>query len=217
MTAGSSLIRVDYDRASGQAEVVALLDTLVNPRGLIVDPLHTNRVYLAERGDPGPFNRGGRVRALELDAYGENLVFVQELGIAGAGLPRPEALGLESGGARLLVITDSDPVDGTLELRGVDIGGPELGEVVEIADDLPDDVMSLATGPDGLRLMALAVRTTWRWAEDSSRNAASWNTTRARSSSLCKTPSILPSSVPESGGGPRPGALRRLRTARPIS
>jgi hypothetical protein len=110
-------------------------------------------VYLAESAAPG-VNAPGRVRALELDVLGQSVVLVKELGVTGVGLPRPTALALERGGARLLVITDAATADGVRELRGVDLGGPELGEVFEVAADLADDATGLATGPDGLRVLA---------------------------------------------------------------
>jgi hypothetical protein len=95
------------------------------------------------------------VISLDLDSYGRPAVAVMELGLEGVGFPRPEALALEEGGARLLVLTDDDPSDGLRELRGIDLGGPELGEVFEITAELPDGVRALSTGPDGLRLVAL--------------------------------------------------------------
>jgi hypothetical protein len=74
---------------------------------------------------------------------------------SGRGLLRPTALALEHGGARLLALTDSDPLDGTSELRTVNLGGPEAARVSELAGGLVGDARGLSTGADGLRLLAL--------------------------------------------------------------
>jgi hypothetical protein len=134
--------------------VNVLRDSLSEPTGIVLDPLRTNRVFVAERSAPG-LRDPGRVIAFSLDTKATTVVHVRELGVVGSGLPRPSALALERGGARLLVLTDADPGDGSHELRGADLGGPELGEVFEIAAGIPG-AASLATGPDGLRLLALS-------------------------------------------------------------
>jgi len=65
--------------------------------------------------------------------------------------------------ARLLVVTDSDPDDGTKELVGLDLGGsPDLDgdgfgdqQVFSIQSGLPGVVGAVTAGPDDLRLVAL--------------------------------------------------------------
>ncbi len=151
VTVGSALMRVNHVTPPPPfVQVVALRNDLQTPRGVIVDPLDTNRVYVAEQsGGPAA---AGRVIALELDSYGRPPV-VQVMGTL-AGFPQPSAIALTRSGTRLLVVTDSASVGCVRELRGVDIGGAQHGEVFTITC-FADDPTSLATGADGLCLLTL--------------------------------------------------------------
>ncbi|MEW6744287.1 MAG: FG-GAP-like repeat-containing protein [Planctomycetota bacterium] len=153
VTVGSSLIQLEYAEGAPR-RAVTLLSDLRTPWGVVKDPLHPNRVYLAERDwDPDADLTydvthvssliQGRVVALDLNAHGSVTI---------PGLPRPRALALENTGTRLLAVTDKEG-DGILELRGIDhLTG---GEAFEILDGLEGDRMGLACGPLGLRMLAL--------------------------------------------------------------
>lgn len=161
LTVGSSLVRVDYAFPL-TPRATTLVDGLQTPWGIVLDPLHRNRIYLAERDyDPGPPTSGavGRVLALELDTHDGSPVVAWEFGGEEPhGLPRPQALSIERSGARLLAVTDRNTSDGTRELRSVDLGGERLGETVELGSDLPTqlgEMSGLGVGPEGLRLLTL--------------------------------------------------------------
>jgi len=146
ITVSDALIRIDYSDPDSPI-VNAVLRGLATPWGVVLDPLHRSRVYVAERDWQGP-DTVGRIIALELDTL--NLL---PLPMVGAGFPRPEDLALENGGARLLAVTDAGN-DGVRELRGMALGVAEH-QVFEIASDLGTAVGSIETGPDGLRLLSL--------------------------------------------------------------
>ena len=163
ITVGSSLVRLDYHIESGgqlarAPRATTLLGGLTRPWGLAVDPLNTNRVWISEIGPSlsrFPEGEVGRVVSLALDTHRKEAVVLGGLGSGGLGFPRPRWLALERSGARLLVVTDSDPADGTRELRAVHLGRSDLTDVFEIHSELPDDVRSLATGRGGMRILTL--------------------------------------------------------------
>ena len=82
LTVGSSLVRVDY-ASHLTLRATTLIDGLQTPWGIALDPLHRNRIYLAERDyDPGPPISGvvGRILALELDTHDGPPVVAWEVG-----------------------------------------------------------------------------------------------------------------------------------------
>ena len=144
LTVADSLVRVDYFDGE-EPKAFKILGGFEDPHGIVLDPLRTNRLYLAERGAEG---NEGRVVSLEINSLKRFPVVAN-----GMGFPRPQALALERRGARLLVVTDDPGVEGR-ELRGLELGLRGV-EVYELARGLEGEVGSLATGPDGLRVLTL--------------------------------------------------------------
>jgi hypothetical protein len=171
ITLGSSLVRLDYEvlpepgppapSASGFSSsalapfprAVTLLTDLSEPWGVVSDPLASHSIYLAERTFPRADGGVGRVSHVELDSYIRRAVFLAPSTPLEGGFERPTAIALEAHGARLLALTDALG-DDDRELRGIEIGGRAPGVVFEPAREL-GTAASLATGPDGLRLVAL--------------------------------------------------------------
>lgn len=141
LTVESLLVRLDFPD-DAPARPLRILGNLQTPWGIVLDPLHANRIYLAENGET---DDPGGIIALELNT-------LKRIPLA-AEFSRPEALALERFGARLLALTDADG-DGTRELRAVELGVRGAEDFV-IEDRLAGEVGSLAAGPDGLRLLAL--------------------------------------------------------------
>jgi hypothetical protein len=159
ITVGDSLIKLSYPQ--GQAPLATELFSpatangpLQTPWGLALDPLDTDRVFVAEKG-------ADRVVAIELSSLKRTV-----LPATGDPIPAPEHIALENSGARLLVVTDADELDGVRELRAIDLSetwdapGPALESYELIpgigqAPALPEPVGGVAAGPEGLRLVAL--------------------------------------------------------------
>ncbi len=154
VTTGSSLVRVNF--AAGAAPLISTLfgppnTPLDGPWGIAVDPLLPHHVYVAENG-------ADRILSITTDQLSATV----EVPARGIGVPRPTSLALENGSARLLVVTDSDPDDGTQELRSIELGSPvDLDgdgradiEVYEIGRGYA--ATGIATGPDGFRILSLA-------------------------------------------------------------
>ncbi|MEW6744284.1 MAG: VCBS repeat-containing protein [Planctomycetota bacterium] len=163
-TVGSSLVELQY-RPGEDPRAVTLVSGLATPWGVVKDPLHPHRVYVAERDWVNP-NNGmveGRVVALDLNSHG--IVPVTKCDgplaeaasgpkvVAGGLLPRPRALGLEHSGTRLLAVTDARG-DDFLELRGVDLLYGDA-EPFEVMSGLRGERLGLATGEGGLRLVSV--------------------------------------------------------------
>ena len=145
ITLGDTLTRLSFP-PGGPATTSVLLGALDEPWGLALDPLRTSRVYLAERGR-------NRILSVEIDTR-----ITSEVVASGIGFVRPESLALERNGARLLAVTQAN-LDGTHELRAVDLGGLGGNEVFQVfprqvgAPGFSGRVGDLAVGPDGLRLL----------------------------------------------------------------
>jgi len=93
LTAGSSLIRVDF-AATGTARASVVLSGLEAPWGIAVDPLDPPLVSLAEHDWRGP-GASGRVLALDLNTLERRTI---------PGFERPESLAFERRGARLAAL-----------------------------------------------------------------------------------------------------------------
>jgi len=149
-TVGDSLVRLNYpahgEAGTGNANV--LLDGLAEPWGLARSRLAPETIYVAER--TGGSDGEGRIFALNLDTHERGVLGSEEL-----GFPRPEALALERHGTRLLAVTDA-AADGQRELHAINLGRGR--EPFKIVDFLDGAVGTIATGPDGLRLLALTER-----------------------------------------------------------
>jgi len=142
-TVDDTLLKLDYLKTPAASTPV--LDGLATPGGLVLDPTQPQTVLVAEQ-DAG----GGRILSVSLTSRSAEV-----LGGSASGLPSPTALALEDGGARLLVLTDATPGDGTRELRALQRFGTVTPAITLLADDLPDSALGLATGRSNLRLLAL--------------------------------------------------------------
>jgi len=154
LTVGDALVRVDH--VPGQPPRSSLLLTgLVEPWGLARDPLSPRSVLLAERGG-GPGTCGasacGRLRRFDLDSQLSAPIVVRRTGGAPAGLQSPRQLAVDEHG-RLLVVVE--PTPGHFALDVVELGGAGRNEALPAPVPLPGAPASLATGPAGLRLLAL--------------------------------------------------------------
>jgi hypothetical protein len=148
VSVADSLLRLDYSGfPTTTVTVSTVLEGLSTPWGLALDPLNPQRVFVAERDFAG-----GRVLAVSLDKHSADPLSVMAPGIA-----LPEALALERNGTRLLVLTDATPGDGTRELVALQYRGTPNPAANVLLAGLPDSVSSVATGADGLRLLALGV------------------------------------------------------------
>jgi hypothetical protein len=151
VTVGSSLVKVDFTSAGSPTEA-AVLSGLQGPWGLALDAQRPHRLYLAERDWVNPSTSAVEGRVLNIDL--RTLVRTQ-VATTGLSLFRPSSIALERQGTRLLALTDSNPADGTLELRAANIGGGLSGQAFEIGSGYPDDSCALATGPDLLRVLCM--------------------------------------------------------------
>lgn len=140
-TAGDALLE---GRLGATPGLVRLLDGLAEPSGIVIDPDRPGCAFVAEHGGV----QGG-VRVIDLITR-----VVRPLGTDAPGLPRPTALALDHAHRHLYVLTDEDPGDGRVELRGVHLDGPRAREPFTFTDELPSGATSLAMGRD-LRLVAL--------------------------------------------------------------
>lgn len=154
-TAGSALVEGRF--AGADSRVLLVLDGLEEPWGIVVDPDDPERAYVAERSA-----RRYALHALEPRLAG-GVVSVVDLVTRAAwplhteppGLPHPTGLALDRAHRHLYALTDSDPSDGLLELRGVHLDGPHAYEPFTVTDELPSSAASLAFGTRELRLVAL--------------------------------------------------------------
>ncbi|NOT31869.1 MAG: hypothetical protein HOP15_15595 [Planctomycetes bacterium] len=144
-TAGSSLFHLDY-RDPLAPQIGKLLTDLAAPWGLVVDPLQPHRIHLGERD-------ANRVLAIELDSYAELPVVVKTADMQLGTLEAPEALALERSGSRMLVVTSAP--GGGRQLLGLDLGATGGNRAFPIGEPTATDVVSVAAGPDGLRLLCL--------------------------------------------------------------
>ena len=126
--------------------MIELLADLDVPWGLVVHPWRPDAVLLTER-DGGD---GGRVLEVDLCRRTRRV-----LSGAREGLHAPESLAAERSGGRLLVSTASAPGSATRVLRLLDLEGAAGGRVAELATYPGTQIGALATGPNGLRLVAL--------------------------------------------------------------
>ncbi len=141
-TVGNSLSLLDY-RDPSAPRLATLLSGLAAPWGVVVDRHAPDRLYLSERD-------GNRVLAVELDTRGRVPVVVQAGEPAPHALERPEALALERGGSRLLVVTNT--VAGAA-LVGLDLGAPGGSVAFPIGAARTTSIAGLASGADGLRIL----------------------------------------------------------------
>ncbi|MEW6744286.1 MAG: hypothetical protein AB1486_16150 [Planctomycetota bacterium] len=167
ITVGDSLLRLDYANPS-LPSVVSELENLQKPWGIVIDPIHPNQIYLAERDWENPETgvAEGRVVSFDLGTRALSVVTSGEprhrvlrsprttTGLA-SPLRRPQGLALERSGSRLVLITDIDPRDGWKELRTLDFGRVDMGDWCIAVAALPDDAESVFTGPQRVRLVPL--------------------------------------------------------------
>jgi FG-GAP-like repeat len=147
VTAADALVSVDV--VAGTEAV--LLGGLQSPWGLCRDTRRSRRLFLAERDWTNPATSLVEGRILAVDRL--TLETTQLSASSGPGLPRPSSLALEGEGTRLLGVTDSDPLDGTQELRAITLAGEGIGSSQEIASALIDASWTVTTGPDLLRVL----------------------------------------------------------------
>ncbi|MFN0244557.1 MAG: FG-GAP-like repeat-containing protein [Planctomycetota bacterium] len=153
ITLSSSLIRL-AETGPGAAQATTLFDDLSMPWGIAVDPLARERVYVAEHD--APTGAGfGRIVVIDLDRRERNVLTF------GARDPRadvvhaPRALALDPRAGRLFVVQDLDPPVGTV-VRAIDIGSASATAAFTASPSLAGDVGSIATGRDGLVVLALS-------------------------------------------------------------
>jgi len=150
-TVGDRVLRLGFV----PPRAVPVASDLATPWGLVLDQQHPNLVYIAER-DAGQGR--GRVLRLRLDTLETSVLRVTPEVPGGEGLVRPTLLALERTGTMLLAVcaTDADPTLRelcTIDLRAAD---PHLvGRLPLSVNGRLEGTTSLATGPDGLRLLAL--------------------------------------------------------------
>ncbi len=156
ITGDDALKRVDFQNNL----IATLMSDLDRPWGIVVDPLEANGIYLSE-------NLADRVVAINLnDLVPREVPAVVSLGdmptLGTKAFPSPRALALERSGERLLVMTKLDSsTTGSLRLLHLrsphDFDGDTVADpfVYQITSGLEKSA-SLATGPDGLRLLAPA-------------------------------------------------------------
>lgn len=143
VTAGDALRRVDAFLPGAPSAAPVLIDGLQLPWGLARNPRTPEFVYVAERGS-------GRVIRVSLTS-----LRFEPLPVGPEGLSSPRHLAFESRGTRLLVTTDEP--DGSTSLRAVHPVAFAEPSAPLLASGLPESTASLATGADGLRLLALGV------------------------------------------------------------
>jgi hypothetical protein len=142
-TAGSALLFLDYGDLL-VPRLSTLVSDLATPWGVLVDPLATNRITLAERD-------ADRILALGLDSHEKVPVVVSMASLL--ALERPQAIALEDEGTRLLAET-SNPA-GSFQIIGLELGRGE-NVAFPIGEPHASEIASLATGADGLRLAAVS-------------------------------------------------------------
>ncbi|MCI0346841.1 MAG: FG-GAP-like repeat-containing protein, partial [Chloroflexi bacterium] len=143
LTAGPALLHLDY--RDSPARLGTLLAGLATPWSVVVDPLPPHRVYVSERG-------ADRILAVELDTHGEPPVVVRTLDLQSGTLEGPGALALEHDGSRILIATN--PPGGGSQLVGLDLGAKGGNAFFPIGEPSASEIASVASGPDGLRLLA---------------------------------------------------------------
>ncbi len=113
---------------------------LQQPTGIVVDPHTPDRAFVAEQG-------ANRIVELDLSSLAVTRSF--------PGVPAPQALAWEGVGSQLLVA--ARPSGGPhIELVILDLGVFAEPVSVAVFDGEADPRVSVASGPDGLRLLALA-------------------------------------------------------------
>jgi hypothetical protein len=142
-SAGSALLEGHFEAAN--TRLTRLLDGLAEPWGVVVDPENPAQAFVALHGA----GEGG-VSVVDLGAR-----VARPLRTEAPGLPRPTALALDRAHQHLYALTDADPGDGLVELRGVHLDGPQAHEPFTISEELPAGAASLALGARDLRLVAL--------------------------------------------------------------
>ncbi|MBI3846339.1 MAG: VCBS repeat-containing protein [Planctomycetes bacterium] len=162
VTVGSSLVRFDYDSGTATPKSVIAPNSntgatgLHTPWGVVTDSQHSNRVFVAEHDGPALGSRG-RIVAVDLETHSVDPVGPLPPGVPNAAmlLPHPEAMTLEPPGDRLLVVTDENTDDGTLEIRTLDLGRARQATGDVIVRGIQGSIGALGSGPDGLRIVAL--------------------------------------------------------------
>ncbi len=160
VTVASSLVRLDYsDNASFSTTVLLGPEKgtpLQAPWGIVVDPVIPNLIFLAENG-------ANRILEVHLDTLETiELDARAPTNLPPPALPGPQSLALERSGTRLLVITDVNGNDETLQLRAVETRGGNR-EVFQIfpgpggGAGYPGPIGSLETGGNGLRVLTLTM------------------------------------------------------------
>jgi hypothetical protein len=143
-TVGASFLHLDY-RDPLAPRLGRLLTALATPWGVALDPLPPDRIYASERD-------ANRVLAIGLDSHGKAPVVVKAANMQLGILEAPTAIALERHGSRMLAVT-SEP-DGRQQLVGLDLGADGENASFRIGDPLAGEAASVASGPDGLRLVA---------------------------------------------------------------
>jgi hypothetical protein len=150
ITVADSLIAIDANTMPATERVV--VSGFQEARGLAIDPVRADRVFLAERDwiNPSSSVLEGRVVSVDLRSLS-----VTGLVATGVPLMRPVSLAIERDGAQLLALCDASAADTTMELRAVVLGGGDGGAAHEIVDDVPLGASQVATGPDALRIVVI--------------------------------------------------------------
>ncbi len=157
ITLGGSLVRLDWlDPQNPTATTI--LDGLETPWGLVLDPLNTNQLYLAER-DAETSSGIGRVQSIRLDTLERRTLLAQPVQLLDDvfvhAINRPQALALDRSGTRLLAITQRETSDGTHELLAVDLNAAGASRAFDVRSGLPAETGSVALGDEELLLLAL--------------------------------------------------------------
>ncbi len=165
LTVGNSLLQLNY--VNGQPATATELFSpstgtgpLQTPWGVVLNPLDKDQVIVAENG-------ANRILSISLGKLTKTEVVAN-----GIGFPSPQSIAFDRSGARLLVVTDTDPGDGENELRGIEINdaadidadGLADREVFELlpgttgASNPVGEIGSVATDQAGVRLVTLSTQ-----------------------------------------------------------
>ncbi len=144
VSVGTSLLQLDYAEGTDKRGRV-LFDDFITPWGLASDPVRPDVVYVAERGNLASALSFGAL--FEVDLLRRTRV---ELPTSGISMPRPRAM--HRVGGRLIVSTDANPLDGSVELRALELGSGQPPQV--LASGL-SDLGGIAGGQAGLLLATI--------------------------------------------------------------